>query len=169
MTCALHSQADQRGCDRCSKVFTPRQRTGGSTQRFCSSSCRLDWHKERQRAQRIGLYAGRPTVPATPQPEPSETQPSDPGVRQLHAWETGVLDIADCDRVEFVLALKEGETASTGVETWPMEVRALVDRHVSRWVDQNKETYTVQAMTVAVPKYDGVRSVAVILHHCPRK
>jgi hypothetical protein len=166
---ALDGQTDQRACDQCGKPFMPRRHTGGSVQRFCCNSCRLDWHKERQRAQRIGLYAGQPTVPATPQAVPNETLPSKPAVGRLHPWETGVLDIANCDRTEFVLALKDGETAGTRVETWPPEVRALMDHHVRRWVEENKETRTVRAMTLAAPKYDGVQSCVVILHHFPRE
>jgi hypothetical protein len=44
-------------------------------------------------------------------------------VAALHPWQTGVLDIADCDRTEFVIALKEGECADARFETWPAEVR----------------------------------------------
>lgn len=57
---AVDGQADQRACDQCGKPFMPRQHTGGSAQRFCCGSCRLDWHKERQRRQRTRLYAGQP-------------------------------------------------------------------------------------------------------------
>ncbi len=57
---AVDGQADQRACDQCGKPFMTRQHTGGSAQRFCCGSCRLDWHKERQRRQRTRLYAGQP-------------------------------------------------------------------------------------------------------------
>jgi hypothetical protein len=79
-----------------------------------------------------------------------------------------VLDIANCQRTEFVVALNEGETAGTRIETWPAQVRAFMHQHVNRWVEENKETRAVRAMTVAAPKYDGVQSCVVILHHCPK-
>jgi hypothetical protein len=44
-----------------------------------------------------------------------------------------------------------------------------MDRHVGRWVDENKETRTVRAMTVAAPKHNAVQACVVILHHLPRK
>jgi hypothetical protein len=84
-------------------------------------------------------------------------------------WETSVLDIAGCQRTEFVLALSEGESAGTRVETWPPDVRMFMDRHVHRWVEENKQTLIVRAITVAAPKYDGVQSCVVILHHFPKE
>jgi hypothetical protein len=66
----------------------------------------------------------------------------------LHPWQTGVLDIADCDRAEFVIALQEGESAETRIETWPAVVRAFMDQHVNRWVENNKASRTVLAITV---------------------
>ncbi|MGA8649423.1 MAG: hypothetical protein WB677_02155 [Xanthobacteraceae bacterium] len=86
----------------------------------------------------------------------------------LHPWETGVLDIANCQRTEFVVALNDGEAAGTRVETWPPEVRAFMDQHVSRWVAENKQTRTVRAITVAAPKYHGIQSCVMILHHSPK-
>ena len=80
-------------------------------------------------------------------------------------WETGTLDIADCERTEFVIALNEGESAGTRVETWPAEVQTFIDQHVNRWVEENKHTHTVRAMTVAAPKNDSIQSCIVILHH----
>jgi hypothetical protein len=93
----------------------------------------------------------------------------EPAVAALHPWETGVLDIANCKRTEFVVALNDGQTAGTRVATWPPEVRTFMDQHVARWVEENSETRTVRAMTVAAPIYDGIQSCAVILHHRPRK
>lgn len=87
----------------------------------------------------------------------------------LRPWETGVLNIADCERTEFAVALNNGETAGTRVESWPPEVRAFMDQHVSRWVDENNETRIVRAMTLAAPKHAGVQSCVVILHHFPRE
>jgi hypothetical protein len=166
---ASRNSANRRACDQCGKLFMPRQHTGGSVQRFCCNRCRLDWHKQRQRIQRIGVYAGQPTVPATPQAVSSETPPSEPAVRRLHAWETGVLDIAGCDRTEFVVALNHGDATGVRVETWPPEVRAFMDQHLSRWIEENEKTRTVHAMTVAAPRHHGLQSCVVILHHFPRK
>ena len=86
----------------------------------------------------------------------------------LHSWQTGVLDISNSERTEFVVASKDGETAGTRMETWPAEVRAFMDQHVNRWVEENKQTRTVRAMTVAAPKYDDVQSCVLILHHNPK-
>jgi hypothetical protein len=151
---AFGDQSGQRDCDQCGKPFMPRQHTGGSVQRFCCTTCRLDWHKERQRAQRVGLYAGQLTIPATPQARPCKTLPSKAAVGLL---------------TEFVLALRRGETAGTRIETWPPEVRAFVEGHVSCWVEENKNTRVVRAMAIAAPKHGGVQSCVVILHHCTRE
>jgi len=32
-------------------------------------------------------------------------------------------------------------------------MRAFMDQHVNRWVEENNETRTVRAITVAAPKY----------------
>ena len=155
-------------CNQCGEVFVPRQHTGGSVQRFCCTSCRLGWHKQRQRSQRMGSYAGEPSGPDTPQAKANERLPRKIVTGQLNPWETGVLDIADSQRTEFVVALNEGEAAGTRVETWPPEVRALIDDHVSRWVEEHKQTCIVRAVTVAAPKYEGIQSCVVILHHRPK-
>jgi hypothetical protein len=63
------------------------------------------------------------------------------------------------------VALKNGETAGTRIETWPPEVQTFIDQHVNRWVEENKHTHNVRAMTVAAPKYEGIQSCIVILHH----
>ena len=62
-------------------------------------------------------------------------------------------------------ALKEGEAAGTRIDSWPAEVRALMDQHVRRWVEENKEARTVRAMTVAAPKHHSIQSCVLILHH----
>jgi hypothetical protein len=59
-----------------------------------------------------------------------------------------VLNIADCQRTEFVVALKEGEAAGTRSETWPPEVQAFMEKSVNRWVEDNKQKHTIRAMTV---------------------
>jgi hypothetical protein len=101
-----------------------------------------------------------------PRPHPpNNTLPRQPAVAALQPWETAVLDIANCERTEFVVALKDGENAGTRVETWPPEVRVFIDQHVNRWVEENKHTRTVRAITVAAPKYDGIQSCVLILHH----
>ncbi len=158
----------EQHCDYCNKPFRRRHGSGGSRQRFCSSDCRMSFHKERQRRQRTASYAGPTTLPASGQPTQNETLPREPAVSALHPWETGVLDLANCDRTEFVVALKGGETAGTRIQTWPAEVQALMDKHVSRWVEENKERRTVSAMTVAAPKYHGIQSCVLILHLSPK-
>ena len=81
-------------------------------------------------------------------PTQGGTLPREPPVAALHPWQTGVLDIADCDRAEFVIALQEGESAETRIETWPAVVRAFMDQHVNRWVENNKASRTVLAITL---------------------
>jgi hypothetical protein len=78
-----------------------------------------------------------------------------------------VLNIADCQRTEFVVALKEGEAAGTRSETWPPEVQAFMEKSVNRWVEDNKQKHTIRAMTVAAPKCGNTQSCVVILHHDP--
>jgi hypothetical protein len=46
-------------CKQCGNPFEPRSGTGGSAQRFCSTSHRLSFHKERLREQRTSRNAGR--------------------------------------------------------------------------------------------------------------
>jgi hypothetical protein len=155
----------QLRCDWCNTPFSPRRASGGSPQKYCSDECRKISNRERQRTQRIASYAGPTILPASGQPTKNETLTREPAEAALHPWETGVLNIANCQRTEFVVALMEGETAGTSVETWPPELRALMDHHVGRWVEENKETRTVRAVTAAAPKYDGVQSCVLILHH----
>jgi hypothetical protein len=69
---ALHSVPAQRACNHCGEPFSPRQHSGGSPQQFCNTDCRLAFHRERQRFQRSGSYAGPTTLPATEQPAPTE-------------------------------------------------------------------------------------------------
>jgi hypothetical protein len=137
-------------------------------QRFCSDECRKISNRERQRTQRRASYAGPTTLPAVGQPSQDKALPREPAVAALHSWQTGVLDISNSERTEFVVASKDGETAGTRMETWPAEVRAFMDQHVNRWVEENKQTRTVRAMTVAAPKYDDVQSCVLILHHNPK-
>jgi hypothetical protein len=155
----------QRACDRCGKPFMPRTGSGGSAQRFCSTDCRLSFHTERLRSQRATTYAGQTALPATPHSATRETLTRSPAVAALHPWQSGVLDIADCQRTEFVVALKDGETASTQVETWPAEVRTFMDQHVGRWLDENKDARNVHTITVAAPNYDNIQSCVTIRHH----
>jgi hypothetical protein len=118
------SKPEQLPCDQCRAYFQPRRGSGGSGQRFCSEDCRKTSNRERQRSGRKRAYAGPTALPATGQPSQDKAAPRDPAVAALRSWETGVLDIADCERTEFVVALKDGETAGTRIETWPAEVRA---------------------------------------------
>jgi N6-adenosine-specific RNA methylase IME4 len=60
---------DKQRCDRCGAPFSPRRSSGGS--QFCSSDCRMTFHKERQRTQRRPSYAGPTSSPATAQPTPA--------------------------------------------------------------------------------------------------
>ncbi len=153
----------QQRCAKCGAPFSPRHGSGGSRQRFCTTNCRMSFHKERQRTQRRAPYAGPTTLPIQ-----NATLPREPAVAALHPWETGILDIANCQRTEFVVALNDGQAAGTRTETWPPEVRAFMDQHVNRWVEENKETCNVRAMTVAAPKYNGTQSCVLILHHSPK-
>ena len=160
-------QPEQR-CDLCDTPFSPRRGSGGSEQRFCSTECRMSFHKARQRTQRRAAYVAPETPTATSEPTSNESLPRQPAVAALLPWETAVLDIANCERTEFVLALKGGETAGTRIDTWPPEVRTPMEEHVTRWVQENRETRSVRAMTVAAPKYDGTQSCVLILHHSPK-
>jgi hypothetical protein len=155
-------------CDWCNKPFAPRGGTGGTKQKFCSRDCQRTSNRERQRTQRRAAYVALATLPATGQPTSNETLPREPAVAPLHPRETDVLDIANSERIEFAVALKDGETARTRIETWPAEVRALMNQHVTRWVEDHKDTRIVRAMTVGAAKYDGVQSCVLILHHSPK-
>jgi hypothetical protein len=128
----------------------------------------MTFHKERQHTRRRASYAGPTTLPASGQPTQNETLPRQPAVAALHPWQTGVLDITNCERTKFVVALTSGETAGTRIETWPAEVRTFIDQHVRRWVEENKQTRTVRAITVAAPKYNGIQSCVLILYHSPK-
>jgi hypothetical protein len=156
------------GCGWCGKSFTPRHGSGGSQQKFCSRECQRTSNRERQRTRRRAAYVAPETRLAIPQPDSNEPPPRAPAVAALHPWETGTLDVANCQRTEFVVSLNQGESAGIRVETWPAEVRAFMDRHVSRWIEDNTEKHTIRAMTVAAPKYHGIQSCVVILHHSPR-
>ena len=46
-------------------------------------------------------------------PHRTKSASAEPAASALHSWETGFLDIANCQRTEFVVALKDGETAGT--------------------------------------------------------
>jgi hypothetical protein len=90
-------------------------------------------------------------------------------VAALRPWEAGILDIANCERAEFVVGLNDGEAAGTRVENWPSEVRALIEQDVNRWIKENTETRTVRAMTTAAPKHDGFQSCVLILHYSSKQ
>ena len=119
----------------------------------------------RQRTRPGAAYSAPRDLAATGEPPQNETLLSEPAGPARPPWETRVLDIAGCERTEFVVALKKGETAGTRIETWPPEVQTFIDQHVNRWVEENKHAHAVRAMTVAAPKYDGIQSCIVILHH----
>jgi hypothetical protein len=122
----------------------------------------------RQRTRPGAAYSAPRGLAATGEPPQNEMLLSRPAGPARPPWETETLDIADCGRAEFVIALNEGESAGTRVETWPSQVRALIDQHANSWVKENKDRLTVRAMTVAAPKYDGIQSCVVILHHSPK-
>jgi hypothetical protein len=165
---ALDGQVDQPACRRCGTRFTPREGSGGSPQKYCKDECRKISNRERQRSNRRTAYAG-PTTPSPSGTASSKQTPiGEPAVAALDPWESGTLNISGCERTEFVVALQNGETAGMRMETWPAEVRALMEHHVNRWVEENKEARTVRAITVAAPKYDGSQSCVVILHHTPK-
>src|SRR6185312_17358508 len=166
---ALDGQPGQLACDHCGTHFNPRRGSGGSKQRFCSDECRRISNRECQRTRRNASYAGPTTLPAIGQPSRDKAAPRDPAVAALHPWDTGTLDVANCQRTEFVVALNDGDSAGTRVETWPPEVRALIEQRVNRWVEENKSTHTVRAMTIAAPKYDSIQHCVVILHLNPKR
>ena len=58
----------RRSCEKCGKSFEPRAGSGGSRQRYCCTRCRLSFHRERLRSQRIRRYAGQLPEPATEEP-----------------------------------------------------------------------------------------------------
>jgi hypothetical protein len=97
----------QQRCDRCGTPFSPRWGSGGSRQRFCSSECRLGFHTQRQRMERRAAYIAPTTPPAGGQSTQNETPTREPAVAALHRWETGLLNIANCERTEFVVALND--------------------------------------------------------------
>jgi hypothetical protein len=119
----------------------------------------------RQRTRPRAAYIAPRDLAGTGEAPQNETRLSEPAGPAQVPWETSVLDIAGCERTEFVVALKNGETAGTRIETWPPEVRFFIDQHVSRWVEDNKEKHATRAITVAAPKYEGIQSCVVILHH----
>jgi hypothetical protein len=61
-------ERDLHSCEKCGNPFEPRSGSGGSVQRFCCTACRLCFHKERLRRQRIASYAGQLPEPATQEP-----------------------------------------------------------------------------------------------------
>jgi hypothetical protein len=68
MSDLLAQLTEHRTCVHCGASFIPRSGSGGSVQRFCCTDCRLSFHKERLRSQRIGSYAGQLPQPATQEP-----------------------------------------------------------------------------------------------------
>ena len=68
-------------CERCGKLFEPRNGNGGKPQRFCSTDCRLAFHSEGQRnanvAQRRPTCSASAQLPAIdpPAPKPSADTP----------------------------------------------------------------------------------------------
>jgi len=51
-------------CEHCGAPFVPRAGTGGKPQRFCSTKCRLAFHREVQRSQRRATYGVAIALPA---------------------------------------------------------------------------------------------------------
>ena len=60
----------------------------------------------------------------------------------------------------------DGEAAGTRLETWPPEVRALMDQHVAGWIEDSKGERSVYAVTVAAPRHRSIQSCVTILHLC---
>jgi len=63
---------DQRPrCEQCDQPFDRRQGSGGKTQKFCTTECRLAWHTAHPKAQRSPTYSNeQPLAAATISPEP---------------------------------------------------------------------------------------------------
>jgi hypothetical protein len=43
--------ADDKNCRQCGSPFTPRKRTGGKPQEFCTATCRTTWHAAHPKAR----------------------------------------------------------------------------------------------------------------------
>jgi hypothetical protein len=74
----------EQHCDWCNKPFRRRHGSGGSQQRFCSSECRMSFHKERQRTQRRASHAGPTTLPASGRSTQNETLTGKVVLAELH-------------------------------------------------------------------------------------
>jgi hypothetical protein len=158
-------ESDRLSCEKCGTMFEPRSGSGGSSQRFCCTGCRLSFHKERLRSQRSASKAVPTPLPATGKPDHSETVPPKLTITAPRPGETGLLDVANCERTEFVVALKDGEPTGARIETRPAEVRAFMDQHVVGWIGDNKDEPSVHAITVAAPRHGSIQSCVTILHH----
>ena len=160
----------EQRCDRCGTPLSPRWGSGGSRQRFCSSECRLDFHTRRQRMERRAAYIAPTTLPATGQPSQHETPTRDAAVAALHPWETGVLDIANCDRTEFVVGL-EGRRSRRHADRKLAGLRfeRLMDQHV-RPLGRGKQRRRALCALRLWPRrnIDGIQSCVLILHHSRR-
>jgi hypothetical protein len=95
---------DLRSCEKCGKPFEPRSGSGGSSQRFCCSDCRLGFHKERLRCQRKGLYAGRSPQAATPH----GTRNADPHGPEIGFGPQDVIEVARDQRGNLLLRQGHG-------------------------------------------------------------
>jgi hypothetical protein len=125
----LNTEIHQRACDQWGTLFTPRRGSGGTAHTFCSRACQRPSNRERRRTQRIASYAGQTTLPPI---EP----PQDEALPREHPGKTPVLDIANYERTDFVVA-------DTRVETWPPKVR------VSRWVEEVRSRVEAAAAILA--------------------
>jgi hypothetical protein len=105
---------------------------------------------------------------ATSHSTSNETCQREPAAAALHPWEASVIDIANCQRTEFVMALRPRETAAAWIATWPAEVQASMHQHLNSWMKENKDTRVVHAMTMAAVKHDNVQACVLMLHHTPR-
>jgi hypothetical protein len=63
--------ADGALCEHCGKAFSPRRRSGGKPQRFCSPKCRADYHSQHSPTlgQRGASHVGPETLADTGEPK----------------------------------------------------------------------------------------------------
>lgn len=79
-----------------------------------------------------------------------------------------VVDVGDCDRFEFVVGLHKHQREAAGLghmmESWPLDVRSLVNGAMTDWTKRNSDR-AIRCVTTAVAN----GACAVILHHAKRK
>ncbi len=70
------------------------------------------------------------------------------------------IDVGDCDRVEFCVALHEHERAGHRVESWPAAVKVQIERAMATWAERNGGR-----RIVLVSSGIAERMCVLIVHH----